>query len=81
MTTTETGEPPGSDTAAAPFTLRQPVGYFLRLGVLGFGGPIALADCTQKDLVETRRWYGGAPFAPQLRRVSGATPMAQAASS
>ena len=30
--------------------------YFLRLGTLGFGGPIALAGHMQKDLVEERRW-------------------------
>jgi chromate transporter len=30
--------------------------YFLRLGTLGFGGPIALAGAMQRDLVETRRW-------------------------
>ena len=30
--------------------------YFLRLGTLGFGGPIALAGFMQRDLVEERRW-------------------------
>src|SRR5689334_10741220 len=30
--------------------------YFLRLGSLGFGGPIALAGYMQRDLVEQRRW-------------------------
>jgi chromate transporter len=30
--------------------------YFLRLGTLGFGGPIALAGNMQRDLVESRRW-------------------------
>ncbi len=32
------------------------VAYFLRLGTIGFGGPIALAGHIQKDLVEERRW-------------------------
>lgn len=32
------------------------VAYFLRLGTLGFGGPIALAGSMQRDLVEQRRW-------------------------
>src|SRR3954453_18669320 len=36
--------------------LRQLVAYFLRLGALGFGGPIALAGYMQRDLVERRRW-------------------------
>jgi chromate transporter len=30
--------------------------YYLRLGTLGFGGPIALVGYMQKDLVEERRW-------------------------
>ena len=30
--------------------------YFLYLGTVGFGGPIALAGRMQRDLVETRRW-------------------------
>jgi chromate transporter len=39
-----------------PVRLRQLVFYFLRLGTLGFGGPIALAGYMQRDLVERRRW-------------------------
>jgi chromate transporter len=30
--------------------------YFLRLGALGFGGPVALANYMRRDLVETRAW-------------------------
>ncbi|HYX80806.1 MAG TPA: chromate transporter, partial [Gemmatimonadales bacterium] len=30
--------------------------YFLRLGTLGFGGPIALAGHMQDDLVHQRGW-------------------------
>src|SRR6516164_6476051 len=30
--------------------------YFLRLGTLGFGGPIALVGYMQRDLVEERKW-------------------------
>src|SRR5262249_49042918 len=37
-------------------SLRAFVGYFLRLGTLGFGGPIALAGAMQRDLVERRGW-------------------------
>src|SRR5579872_4438208 len=40
----------------AESTLGDLVGYFVRLGTLGFGGPIALAGYMQRDLVETRRW-------------------------
>jgi chromate transporter len=42
--------------ALQPCTLRELTTYFLRLGTLGFGGPIALAGYMQKDLVEERRW-------------------------
>src|SRR5690242_8689869 len=38
------------------FTLRDLLVYFVRLGTLGFGGPIALAGHMQKDLVEERHW-------------------------
>jgi chromate transporter len=37
-------------------SLGQMVRYFLRLGALGFGGPVALANSMRRDLVETRSW-------------------------
>lgn len=37
-------------------TLSQFVRYFLRLGAVGFGGPIALVGYMQRDLVEARGW-------------------------
>jgi chromate transporter len=30
--------------------------YFLRLGALGFGGPVALVEAIRRDLVEIRSW-------------------------
>jgi len=39
-----------------PCSLLEFTLYFLRLGTLGFGGPIALAGYMQRDLVEERRW-------------------------
>lgn len=41
----------------APFSLRELLVYFLRLGAVGFGGPIALVGYMQRDLVEERRWF------------------------
>ncbi len=38
-------------------TLRRLVGYFLYLGSLGFGGPVALVGYMQRDLVERRQWF------------------------
>ncbi|HKF24012.1 MAG TPA: chromate efflux transporter [Candidatus Angelobacter sp.] len=45
-----------SQTPGAQGSLAEFVLYFLRLGCLGFGGPIALVGYMQKDLVEERRW-------------------------
>jgi len=39
-----------------PATLWDFVRYFLKLGTLGFGGPIALAGYMQRDLVDERGW-------------------------
>jgi len=39
-----------------PVSLTRFVGYFLRLGTVGFGGPIALAGHMQQDLVDERGW-------------------------
>jgi hypothetical protein len=36
--------------------------YFLRLGTLGFGGPIALTAAMQRDLVEARGWFTSAEY-------------------
>jgi chromate transporter len=44
------------ETTARVPSLAAFVGYFLRLGAFGFGGPIALAGYMQRDLVETRGW-------------------------
>ena len=44
------------------YTLRQLVLYFLRLGALGFGGPVALAGYMRRDLVEARQWITDADY-------------------
>ncbi|HLB88453.1 MAG TPA: chromate transporter [Terriglobales bacterium] len=53
---TDASVPLQTEAARVPCTLREYFLYFLRLGTLGFGGPIALAGHMQRDLVEERRW-------------------------
>jgi chromate transporter len=43
-------------TEIRPPSLGAFLRYFLVLGAVGFGGPIALAGYMQRDLVERRRW-------------------------
>jgi chromate transporter len=38
------------------FSLGELALYFLKLGTVGFGGPIALVGYMQRDLVEEKRW-------------------------
>jgi chromate transporter len=45
-----------SVNALRPVTLARLSLYFLKLGTVGFGGPIALAGAMQNALVEERRW-------------------------
>ncbi|POH87256.1 chromate transporter [Ralstonia pickettii] len=44
------------------YTLRQLLLYFLRLGALGFGGPVALAGYMRRDLVDPRQWITEADY-------------------
>src|SRR5262249_20052314 len=46
----------------APYHLRELFMYFMRLGSLGFGGPVALVGFMQRDLVEDRRWISEKDF-------------------
>jgi chromate transporter len=45
-----------AEAPAQHASLQDYVLYFLRLGTLGFGGPIALTGYMQRDLVERRGW-------------------------
>lgn len=47
---------------AAHYSLWQLLLYFLKLGVLGFGGPVALVGYMHRDLVEQRRWISEADY-------------------
>lgn len=42
--------------AKATYTLRDLLNYFLKLGTIGFGGPVALVGYMHRDLVEGRKW-------------------------
>lgn len=47
---------PSTASTSTEVSLIRFVGYFLRLGAVGFGGPIALAGHMQQDLVNERGW-------------------------
>jgi chromate transporter len=51
-----TAHPVLQETTETRPTLRALLLYFLRLGTLGFGGPIALVGYMQRDLVEEKKW-------------------------
>jgi len=42
--------------AAERVPIRRLVAYFLRLGALGFGGPVALCGQMERELVQERKW-------------------------
>ena len=45
-----------------PYKLKQLLVYFLQLGTLGFGGPVALVGFMHHDLVEARAWISEAEY-------------------
>ena len=53
-------------TVDAQASLGEFVGYFLWLGAVGFGGPIALAGHMQQDLVDKRRWVSSEDYVEGL---------------
>src|SRR5262249_13311409 len=65
-TMAETTEP-----AVAPgptYTLTQLVLYALKLGTIGFGGPVALIGYMRRDLVEERKWVSEQDYKEGLTR-------------
>jgi chromate transporter len=51
-----------SSPVHAAYTLWQMVLYMLRLGSLGFGGPVALVGYMHRNLVEERQWITEADY-------------------
>jgi len=65
--TTPTSSQTGADAddslpVVVPYTLAELSLYFLKLGALGFGGPVALVGYMHRDLVEERRWISEADY-------------------
>jgi chromate transporter len=56
----------GAQTPARPitpsYTLWQIVAYALKLGAIGFGGPVALVGYMYRDLVERRGWISESEY-------------------
>ncbi len=50
------------ETAGQPYTLGQLTKYALRLGTIGFGGPVALVGYMHRDLVEQKKWISESEF-------------------
>src|SRR5215467_6907106 len=51
---------PAKESAHAPHAIRDVSLYFLKLGALGFGGPVALVGQMERDLVDGRKWLSKA---------------------
>jgi chromate transporter len=51
-----------ADGALPAYRLRDLLAYFVRLGSLGFGGPVALVGYMQRDLVDERGWISEKDF-------------------
>jgi chromate transporter len=49
-------------TPPAGYSLRQLTLYALKLGTIGFGGPVALIGYMHRDLVEERKWISEADY-------------------
>jgi chromate transporter len=56
METPPAAAPETAENAQAPYSLLDLTRYFLRLGTIGFGGPVALVGYMHRDLVVQRGW-------------------------
>ncbi|PJJ09276.1 chromate transporter [Flavobacterium sp. 1] len=50
------------NTEKENYTLLDLVKYFLKLGTIGFGGPVALVGYMHRDLVENKKWINDSDF-------------------
>ena len=63
MSAPDSPQPPVVDSARLPpYTLGQLVAYMLRLGSIGFGGPVALVGYMRRDLVEQKHWISESDY-------------------
>jgi chromate transporter len=54
---------PSAETPSLPaYSLAQLIAYVLKLGALGFGGPVALVGYMHRDLVERRGWISESEY-------------------
>ncbi len=54
--------PPAAPAGAVTVSLWDITRYFLILGTVGFGGPLALVNAMDEDLVQRRRWLSEQEF-------------------
>ena len=59
---TPTDPEPPTSSPSPTYTMWQMIRYMLRLGALGFGGPVALVGYMRRDLVEDRHWITDADY-------------------
>jgi chromate transporter len=63
MSSQTAAPPPVASAESTPgYSLKQLAAYFLRLGTVGFGGPVALVGYMHRDLVEERGWISEADY-------------------
>src|ERR1700674_3347088 len=52
----------GSHGPMPPPSRMELARYFLRLGAMGFGGPVVLVEAMHRDLVAARAWVSAAEY-------------------
>ncbi len=62
MSDRQASDPAASVADGPAYSLAQLVRYFLQLGALGFGGPVALVGFMHRDLVEKQQWVSESDY-------------------